>query len=133
MSQFSLLAKRRFSPFFITQFLGAFNDNVFKNALMFLLTFHAAQALALDTNIVLNLAALLFILPFFLFSAIAGQFCDRYEKSRLIRIIKLAEIGIMSAAALALFFDAYWCLLALLFLMGTQSTFFGPAKYAILP
>ena len=133
MSQFSLLAKRRFSPFFITQFLGAFNDNVFKNALMFLLTFHAAQALALDTNIVLNLAALLFILPFFLFSAIAGQFCDRYGKSRLIRIIKLAEIGIMSAAALALFFDAYWCLLALLFLMGTQSTFFGPAKYAILP
>lgn len=133
MSQFSLLAKRRFSPFFITQFLGAFNDNVFKNALMFILTFHAAQSLSLDTNIVLNLAALLFILPFFLFSAIAGQLCDKYEKSYLIRVIKLAEIGIMCAAAVALFYDAYWCLLALLFLMGTQSTFFGPAKYAILP
>ena len=73
MSQFNLLRQRRFLPFFVTQFLGAFNDNVFKNALMFLLTFQAAQSLSLDTNIVLNLAALLFILPFFLFSAIAGQ------------------------------------------------------------
>ena len=133
MSQFNLLRQRRFAPFFVTQFLGAFNDNVFKNALMFLLTFQAAQSLPLDTNIVLNLAALLFILPFFLFSAIAGQFCDKYEKSRLIRLIKLAEIVIMACAAIALYLEAYWILLALLFLMGTQSTFFGPAKYAILP
>ncbi len=133
MSQFSLLRQRRFLPFFVTQFLGAFNDNVFKNALMFLLTFQAAEALALNTNIMLNLAALLFILPFFLFSAIAGQCCDKFEKSRLIRFVKFAEIVIMSLAAVALLFEAYWVLLALLFLMGTQSTFFGPAKYAILP
>lgn len=133
MSQSSLLAKKRFLPFFLTQFLGAFNDNVFKNTLMLLIAFSAIEQMGMDINVVLNLAAGLFILPYFLFSGIAGQLTDRREKSRLMRQIKLIEIAIMLLAALGFFFEQYYFLLGLLFLMGTQSTFFGPAKYAILP
>jgi len=133
MSQSKLLQSKRFAPFFVTQFLGAFNDNIFKNTLMLLITFSASDALGIDINVILNLAALLFILPFFLFSAIAGQLTDKYEKSGLIRRIKILEIVIMSFAVVGLIFEYYYFLLALLFLMGTQSTFFGPAKYAILP
>ncbi len=133
MSQSALLKSKRFAPFFATQFLGAFNDNIYKNTLMLLIAFSASNALEIDINIILNFAALLFILPFFLFSAIAGQLTDKYEKSFLIRKIKLLEIGIMACAVIGLLFELYFLLLALLFLMGTQSTFFGPAKYAILP
>lgn len=133
MSQSSLLKSKRFAPFFKTQFLGAFNDNIYKNTLMLIIAFKAAEALAMDTSAVLNLAAGLFILPFFLFSAIAGQITDKYEKSALIRKIKLFEIIIMCFAALGLMMEWYALLLVLLFIMGTQSTFFGPAKYAILP
>ena len=132
-SQFALLGTRRFLPFFLTQALGALNDNVFKNALMLLLTFSAAQALPWDTNLVMNIAAGLFILPFFIFSAGAGELADKIEKSRLIRAVKLAEIGIMTLAAVAFYFEQYLLLLGILFLMGTQSAFFGPVKYAILP
>ncbi len=133
MSQFELLRKRRFLPFFVTQFLGAFNDNVFKNVLVILVTFSYAQSLGLDPNVLVNAAAGLFILPFFLFSATAGQFADKYEKSTLIRRIKLAEIGIMIIGAAGLLLGNLYMLLGVLFLMGTQSSFFGPAKYAILP
>lgn len=133
MSQFSLLKSKWFAPFFATQFLGAFNDNIFKNTLMLMITFGASEALGMDINTVLNLAAMLFILPFFLFSGIAGQITDKYEKSALIRKIKLFEIAIMLGAAVGLIYQQYSFLLMLLFLMGTQSTFFGPAKYAILP
>ncbi len=129
--QFSLLAQRRFGPFFWTQFLGAFNDNVYKNALIILIAFGLASAG--DTDLLINLAAGLFILPFFLFSATAGQIADKYEKSQLIRLVKLCEIGIMALAAVALLLQSVWALLALLFLMGTQSTLFGPVKYGILP
>jgi len=133
MSQFSLLKSKNFGPFFATQFLGAFNDNIYKNTLMLIIAFSASDALGLDINLVLNLAAGLFILPFFLFSGIAGQITEKHEKSSLIRKIKLLEIVIMMAAAIGFMFEQYYFLLILLFLMGTQSTFFGPAKYAILP
>ncbi|MFT4925884.1 MAG: 1-acyl-sn-glycerol-3-phosphate acyltransferase [Phenylobacterium sp.] len=131
--QFALLKTRRFLPFFLTQALGALNDNVFKNALMLIMLYSAADALPWDMNLVMNLAALLFILPFFIFSASAGDLADRIEKSRLIRFTKLAEIVIMLLAMVAFWFEQYLMLLGILFLMGTQSAFFGPVKYAILP
>lgn len=132
-SQFELLNTRRFLPFFLTQALGAFNDNIFKNSLMLLMAFTAAQNLPLSIDILMNLAAGLFILPFFLFSASAGELADNMEKSKIIRWVKLAEILLMSFAAIALLYELYMVLLGLLFLMGTQSAFFGPVKYAILP
>ncbi len=130
-SQFDLLRERRFLPFFITQFLGAFNDNVYKNAMVILVTFHLVTRL--DTDTLVNLAQGLFILPFFLFSATAGQIADKLEKSRLMRAIKSWEIVIMIAGASALYMKSTPLLLAILFLMGTQSAFFGPAKFGILP
>lgn len=132
-SQFRLLGQRRFLPFYLTQFSGAFNDNLYKNALLLLITYSAGGAMGLSVNVVVNFAAFLFILPFFLFSGIAGQVADRYEMSRIIRTVKLLEVVIMLLAALGLWFGWYEWLLVLLFLMGTQSTFFGPVKYAILP
>ena len=132
-SQFRLLRERRFLPFFLTQFLGAFNDNLFKNALVVLITFQAARYTTMAPGILVNLAAGIFILPFFLFSASAGQLADKFEKSRLIRYVKLAEIAIMALAALGFALDSLGVLLATLFLMGSQSALFGPVKYAILP
>lgn len=126
----SLLRQRRFLPYFCTQFLGAFNDNVFKNALVTIFTFHLVVN---NVNMLVNLAAGIFILPFFLFSPLAGQIADKYEKSRLIRFIKSAEIVIMLLGAAALASQSAWLLLLVLFLMGTQSAFFGPIKYSILP
>ncbi len=133
MSSFKLIVTRRFLPFFLTQASGAFNDNVFKNALMLLLAFTAANALPWDTDLTMNLAAGLFILPFLLFSATAGTLADAVCKTRLIRALKLLEIALMVVAALAFYFQQYLLLLGLLFLMGSQSAFFGPVKYAILP
>src|SRR5690349_18916505 len=99
-SQFSLLRKRRFGPFFATQFLGAFNDNLFKNALVVLLTFHATQWTTIRPELLANLAAGIFILPFFLFSATAGQLADKYDKAMLARLVKVLEIAIMAIAGL---------------------------------
>lgn len=129
--QFHLLRERRFGPFFLTQFFGAFNDNVYKNALIILIAFQLGDPAT--TNTLINLSAALFILPFFLFSASAGQVADKFEKSLLIRRIKLLEILIMLVAAFALISHDIGLLLALLFLMGTQSSLFGPVKYGILP
>lgn len=131
-NQFALCLERRFGPFFLTQFLGAFNDNIFKNALIVYIAFHVTDG-SIGTNTLINLAAGLFILPFFLFSAMAGQLADKYEKSALIRGIKAAEILIMLAAAAAMYFHHLPSMLALLFLLGVQSAFFGPVKYGILP
>ncbi len=130
-NEFTLLKERRFLPFFITQFLGAFNDNVFKNALIILIAFQAANPA--QSNLLINASAGLFILPFFLFSATAGQLADKYEKSHLMRWIKLLEIVIMLAAAAAFILNSIPLLISLLFLMGMQSTLFGPVKYSILP
>jgi len=129
MSQ-NLLKQRRFLPYFCTQFLGAFNDNIYKNALMILITYSLAVG---KQAILLNIAAVLFILPFFLFGAIAGQLADKYEKSWLIRKIKLAEIGIMLFGCFALYQQSIALMLVTLFCLGAQSTFFGPIKYSILP
>ena len=129
--QFRLVAERRFGPFFLTQFFGAFNDNVYKNALIILIAFQLGDAQT--TNTLINLAAGLFILPFFLFSATAGQVADKYDKARIIRGVKLLEIVIMSAAAIALATRNVTVLMTLLFLMGAQSSLFGPVKYGILP
>ena len=127
-----LFKKRRFLPYFLTQFLGAFNDNIFKNALVIIVTFHLASSSATSDTLV-NVAAMLFILPFFLFSPIAGQIAEKYEKSLLVRRIKMVEILLMLLGAIGLYFQSIPWLLFVLFLMGTQSTFFGPIKYSILP
>ncbi|MHB8455539.1 MAG: MFS transporter [Acidiferrobacterales bacterium] len=132
-SQYLLLRQRRFAPFFVTQFLGAFNDNVFKNALVILIAFHGAGSISASTNTVINLSAGLFILPFFLFSATAGQIADRFEKSLLMRLIKLFEILIMIGVAFGFYFNDIPLLIGLLFLMGAHSTLFGPVKYSIMP
>lgn len=132
-SQFRLLTERRFAPFFATQFLGAFNDNVFRNGLIILITFQGVQIWGLNASGLANVAGALFILPFFLFSATAGQLADRYEKSRLFRRIKLLEIALMMLAAFAFTSHSYGTLLFVLFLMGFQSALFGPVKYAYLP
>ena len=132
-SQFSLLKQRRFAPFFSTQFLGALNDNVFRNGLIILVTFQGILVFGMNYSQLANVSSLLFILPFFLFSAIAGQLADKYEKSFLMRRIKLLEIALMSIAAVALITKSYPVLLLVLFLMGCQSTLFGPVKYAYLP
>lgn len=131
--QFALMKQRRFLPFFLTQFLGAFNDNVYKNALVVLLTFHAARYTSLSPGVLVNLCAGLFILPFFLFSATSGQIADKYEKSRLMRFTKLLEIVVMALGGIAFAVESLPLMLFALFLMGTQATLFGPVKYAILP
>lgn len=132
-NQFQLFKRRRFSAMFFTQFLGAFNDNIFKQALILVLTYTAASQLGAEVSVLNNLAAMLFILPYFLFSALAGQIADKFEKSRLTRFIKLLELVIMVVAAIGFVFEWYVLLFVALFLMGTHSTFFGPIKYAYLP
>jgi 1-acyl-sn-glycerol-3-phosphate acyltransferase len=132
-SQFALLSQRRFAPFFLAQALGAFNDNVFKQALVILVTVKAVGLSSDERSLWANLASALFILPFFLFSATAGQWAEKYEKARSIRRIKLLEIVIAVLAAVGFWLDSLPFLLGVLFLLGAQSTLFGPIKYAILP
>ena len=132
-NQFDLLRQRRFGPFFWTQFLGAGNDNVYKNALVIFVAFQAAAQAGLDANTLVNLAAGIFILPFVLLSATAGQLADKYEKSRLIRYIKVFEIAIMVVGAIGFWRQNLLLLFLALALMGVHSTIFGPVKYSILP
>lgn len=131
-SSLRLLGQRRFLPLFVTQFLGAFNDNLFKMAMVVLVTYHILQDPTQEANFS-ALASGLFILPFFLFSAVSGQLADARDKAHLIRIIKTAEIIIMIAGAAGLLLQSIPLLLLALFAMGVHSTFFGPIKYAILP
>ena len=132
-NQFDLLKERRFGPFFGVQFLGAFNDNVYKNALLIMLTFQAASMTTMSAGLLVNLCSGLFILPFFLFSATAGQLADKYEKATLTRLVKVFEIVIMIIGALGFYFLNLTLLLTALFMMGMHSTLFGPVKYAYLP
>jgi acyl-[acyl-carrier-protein]-phospholipid O-acyltransferase/long-chain-fatty-acid--[acyl-carrier-protein] ligase len=127
-----LLKARRFLPLFVTQSLSLFNDNLFKNAMVVLVTFSLTRDQT-SAQVIVTLAAGLYILPFFLFSAMAGQVADKYEKQRVIRIVKLAEILLTLVGAIALFGGRIEPLVVLLFLIGTHSTFMGPAKYGILP
>ncbi len=131
--QFRLLRERRFGPFFGVQFLGAFNDNVFKQALVILLAYQTSSFTTMSSNTLQNLAQALFILPFFLFSATAGQLADKYEKSTLITITVTIELAVMALGAVGLFTTNLTLLLGALFLGGVQSALFGPVKYAILP
>jgi 1-acyl-sn-glycerol-3-phosphate acyltransferase len=130
-SQFSLLGKRRFLPFFVTQSLGAFNDNVFKQSLILAILYKLN--IDGDRTIWVNLCAMLFILPFFLFSALAGQFGEKFNKDALIRLIKIGEIVIMAVGATGFVFNHLALMLLALFAMGTHSALFGPVKYSILP
>jgi 1-acyl-sn-glycerol-3-phosphate acyltransferase len=132
-SQFSLLTQRRFGPFFWTQFLGAFNDNVFKMALVVVLTYDAKSWTNLEPALLNNLIPGLFILPYVLFSATAGQIADKLEKGRLARLVKMLEIGIMGVAAIGWWTHTLWLLIAAVAGMGLHSTLFGPVKYAYLP
>jgi len=132
-SQFQLLNEKRFRPFFLTQFLGAFNDNVFKTALITLVAFHTNSLTSMSGSMLATLLPGLFIVPFFLFSATAGQISDKLEKSKLIRMIKVFEIWIMLFASAGFFLHNIWLLAAALFMMGTHSTLFGPVKYSYLP
>ncbi len=128
----ALLMSRRFGPLFATQFLSAFNDNAVRNALVLMIAY-SGDIDALSALILVPLAGGIFMLPFFLCSATAGQLADAMDKARLIRWIKLLEIPVMLAAAAGVLADSTTVLLALLFAMGIQAAFFGPLKYAILP
>ncbi len=130
--QFTLLRQRRFAPFFFTQFLGAANDNLFKFAFTVLVTYQL-QVAWLDAKVAGLVIGALFILPFLLFSATAGQWADKYDKARVMRGVKLMEVGIMVLAAVGFWFQLVPVLLGCVFLMGLHSTFFGPVKYAYLP
>ena len=132
-STVSLLCSRRFGPLFATQFLSAFNDNALRNALVLMIAYRADVAGQFSAQIMIPLAAGLFMLPFFLCSATAGQIADEEDKAWLIRLIKLIEIPVMLAAAGGILAGSAAVLLALLFAMGIQAAFFGPLKYAILP
>lgn len=133
MTQSKLIRSKLFAPLFWTQFLGAFNDNVFRFALIIYVTFTLAERTGMDTRTLVVLTGGVFILPFFLFSALAGQMADKYEKSGLIRHIKSIEIAVMGLGAVGFIVDSYELLLGVLFAMGLQSTFFGPLKYGVLP
>jgi acyl-[acyl-carrier-protein]-phospholipid O-acyltransferase/long-chain-fatty-acid--[acyl-carrier-protein] ligase len=128
-----LLRSQRFLPLFVTQFFGAFNDNAFKNAFLIWFTYDAADRASLNAPMMVTLAAGLFILPFFLFSATAGQLSDKFEKSWLAQRIKLVEIVLMLACSAFFLLGSVSVLLVVLFMMGVQSTFFGPIKYSLLP
>ncbi|MEJ5896766.1 MFS transporter [Aquabacterium sp. G14] len=130
--QFALLKQGRFAPFFFTQFLGAANDNLFKFALTVLVTYQL-QVSWLPAQMAGLVIGALFILPFVLLSATAGQWADKYDKARIMRAVKLLEIGIMALAGLGFWFQLVPLLLACVLLMGLHSTFFGPVKYAYLP
>ncbi|MCO7224691.1 MFS transporter [Pleionea sp. CnH1-48] len=132
-SQFELFKQKRFMPFFVTQALGALNDNIYKTALFIFFTFAVAGDSQEESGLLTNLAAIIFILPFFLFSSTCGQLAEKYEKSGIIRKVKLLEIAIMSLAAIGFYLQSTPFLIGVLFLMGTQSAIFGPIKYGILP
>ncbi|HLO77207.1 MAG TPA: acyl-[ACP]--phospholipid O-acyltransferase [Magnetospirillum sp.] len=130
---FRLLSHRRFLPLFVSQFLGAANDNLFKNAMVILVVYRLGAQAGMDPKILATIAAGLFIAPYFLFSALAGQLSDRHEKTRLMKLWKAAEIPISVLGAWALMAENVPMMLAALFLLGTQSTFTSPIKYAVLP
>jgi 1-acyl-sn-glycerol-3-phosphate acyltransferase len=133
MHALDLLRHRRYWPLFWTQFLGAFNDNLFKNALVILVTFRAMRMAGLTADQLVALAGLMIVLPFVLLSAHAGQLSDKLPKASLMRAVKVAEIGIMGVGAIGLWLGSLPLLFTVVLLMGVHSTVFGPSKYSILP
>lgn len=132
-NQFTLLKTRRFLPLFATQFLGAFHDNLFKNALVVLILYGTTTQTDISPEILVTMATGIFILPFILFSAMGGQLADKHPKHEVIHIIKLAEIGIAVLGFASLLSGSLALSFLTLFALGTQSAFFGPSKYSILP
>lgn len=128
-----LFRTQRFLPLFLTQFCGAFNDNLLKNALVILITYRSVTVFGVPSEQMVALAGGIFILPFFLFSATAGQLADKYDKARIIFWVKTSELLIMGIATIGFWTSQVFLLLTSLFLMGIHSTFFGPVKYSILP
>jgi acyl-[acyl-carrier-protein]-phospholipid O-acyltransferase/long-chain-fatty-acid--[acyl-carrier-protein] ligase len=133
MTSLKLLRSRRFLPLFTVQFLGAFNDNVFKSAFTLLATFKLAEKMGWNADLATTVITGLFILPYLLFSAFAGQLADKLDKARLIRLTKLWEVIVMAAAGAGFAWQQPWVLFAVIFAAGVQATFFGPLKYGILP
>lgn len=130
----NIFTSKRFLPYFSTLFLGAFNDNIYKQCLFYIITFQLLAWMSnVDANLFNNLAAGIFIIPYVLFSYLAGQLADKYEKSLLIKRLKNLEIGIMCLAFASFYFQSFWGLIAALLLTGLQSAFFSPIKYSILP
>ena len=129
----AMITARRFGPLFATQFLGAFNDNLFKTALIFLVAFHLSAGDPVAAATLATVAAGVFIVPFVLFSGIAGEIADARDKAAIARWVKLAEIAFMALGAVALAIESVPLALVVVFLMGAHSTIFGPVKYAILP
>ena len=132
-SQFALLATRRFMPLFVVQAIGAFNDNLFRTALTMLYVYVLSKELIGNPDSIVALMGGLFILPFFLFSAFAGQLADKFDKALVVRRVKLIEIGLVALASYSLFSNNVPLQLACVFLQGLQSTMFGPVKYGVLP
>jgi len=132
-NQFRLLRERRFLPFFVAQACGAFNDNLFKNLLVILVTYQATRWSTLRPELLANIAAGLFILPFVMFSGLAGQLGERFDKACILKCVKALEIGIMIVAGVGFAQRRLGLLLFALFMMGVHSTFFAPAKYGLLP
>jgi len=128
-----LLTARRFAPLFVTQFLGAFNDNLLKASLGIFVTYRLAESAGMDAASLVMLAGGLFIAPFFLFSGASGTLADRVDKAVIARWVKIAEMGIMAVGACGLWWQSLPILLVALFGLGTHSTVFGPIKYALLP
>lgn len=128
-----LLRSNRFLPIFLVQFLGAFNDNLFKNAFVMLATFKLARELGMEVPTIVNMIMALFLFPSIMLSAVSGQLADRFEKAKLIRQTKLAEVCIMVLAAGGFYLENLWVLLFATFLTGAQAAVFGPLKYGILP
>lgn len=129
----AIMKSRRFLPLFLTQFLGAFNDNLFKNALVILITYRLAEKAGANAQMLVTAAAAIFMLPYMLFSATAGQLADKYSRPKLARATKLWELFIVSVAAVGFYIEGMYFLLFVLFCLGVQATIFGPIKYALLP
>jgi acyl-[acyl-carrier-protein]-phospholipid O-acyltransferase / long-chain-fatty-acid--[acyl-carrier-protein] ligase len=132
-NQLSLLKSRAFLPLFITQAIGAFNDNAIRNAVAVLVTFDLAQRQGWNATVFVQAGAALFVLPYLLFSAIAGQLADKFDKAVIARRVKLAEVLTMIFGAVALWLDNAYADLGVLFLAGSLAAFFGPVKYGVLP
>jgi 1-acyl-sn-glycerol-3-phosphate acyltransferase len=132
-NQFRLLRERRFLPFFFTQAFGAFNDNLLKNVLIILVTYQAARWSTLAPALLTNIAAGLFIAPFVVFSGIAGQLGERFDKTLILKCVKALEVAIMLVAAIGFLQHRVALLLFAVCMMGVHSTFFAPAKYGLLP
>src|SRR3990167_5195233 len=135
-NQFLLLREKKFLPLFITQFLGAFHDNLYKNALVVLIIYHLATQLGYDDKtqqLLTTLAAGILILPFFLFSAMGGQLADKFPKERVMQGVKIFEIGIAAIGSMSLFMEWLPLCYLTIFALGTHSAIFAPSKYSILP